>query len=81
MHVLGKWYAREPGRYYAIIGMPTRAVSKYKLYVYERDNGDLVYDSFIMHTDESVTALKVERTFNIQIFNKEVENGHLVRTL
>ena len=77
MNLLGKWYAKEPTRYYQIIG---KSMDAYKMYVTSIDelNKKFTYDSFLL-VNGVVEQSKIDRVGDIIDLVNEIECGALVR--
>lgn len=76
--LLGKWYAKEPTRYYQILG---KSVDAYKMYITSVDvmNEKFTYDSFLL-VNGKVEQSKIDKTGDIIDLVNEIDLGALVRS-
>lgn len=77
-HTIGRWYAKEPTKYFNIL---PQGVKAYKMYVTKVDpkNDIIVYDSFYMDGNNAVINSKVDKEASWDSFIKCIEMGELQR--
>ena len=75
-NLLGKWYAKEPHRYYQLTH---KNIIAYKLYIIEQTDDSITYDSYYLTEDNELIASKVNQTSPIQTLQDEIDKGFLVR--
>lgn len=79
--VLGRWYAKEPSRYYQIVSEPPKEVTAYKMFIHsvDEEKGLVTYDSFLLINKTEIRQSKVDRVAKLKELLIEIDAGFLVR--